>query len=188
MGVSEDSPDAAVETLAENYARVRAEVTRLVAEVATLTAERDELREEVRGLKGVNVPIGQKSNGLQDTVEALAARLAQAERVVEAARAWRPIHGSKHDPCDPGRCGQRTCALTRAVDALDGTAGPGEEHRYLSTACLHAAEPGRVDLHRECQVDARRYDGTHKVRATCKWCPARCICACHVGLGEDNNE
>ena len=97
-------------------------------DLATLTAERDELREEVRGLKGVNVLIGQKSNGLQDTVEVLAARLAQAERVVEAARAWRPLHGSQHEQCRPERCGQLTCALTRAVDALDSMTRPDKEN------------------------------------------------------------
>jgi len=57
------------------------------------------------------------------------ARLAQAERVVEAARAWRTLHGSKHEPCRPERCGQLTCALTRAVDALDGAAGEEEANR-----------------------------------------------------------
>lgn len=37
------------------------------------------------------------------------------------------------------------------------------DHRmaeYLSTACLH-------HRHKEC-------------RLTCKWCPAKCVCACHA--------
>lgn len=52
-------------------------------------------------------------------------------------------------------------------------------HRYLSTACLHETEPGREHLHDECSVSACRYDGTHKTGATCKWCPARCVCPRH---------
>lgn len=38
------------------------------------------------------------------------------------------------------------------------------EHQYLSTACLH----GRHD---DC-------------RLTCKWCPAPCLCDCHIETGE----
>ncbi len=34
------------------------------------------------------------------------------------------------------------------------------EHYYLSTACLHGEHP-------QC-------------RATCKFCPAECICPCHT--------
>jgi hypothetical protein len=52
-------------------------------------------------------------------------------------------------------------------------------HTYLSTACLHAAEPGREGLHKDCATDGKRWDGTHKEPARCKFCPSRCICACH---------
>jgi hypothetical protein len=219
MDVSEDSPDAAVETLAENYARVRAEVTRLVAEVATLTAERDRLREQA-----ARYPVPAFADDLHAFV-ADALRPYLRECGEEGDESWLVTAEGAGDLADValtalisaarlpgladeyvmfeynlareqvGRFAEKQLALqatldelAAAVDSLDGTAGPGEEaHRYLSTACLHATEPGREDLHQECQVDARRYDGTHKVGATCKWCPARCICACHVGLGEDNN-
>lgn len=62
------------------------------------------------------------------------------------------------------------------------------DHTYLSTACLHAAEPGREALHRECQVDIRRYDGSHKQGATCKFCPAQCVCTCHSAVCADVDE
>lgn len=46
-----------------------------------------------------------------------------------------------------------------------------DEHFYISTACLHAANPGVPSiftrwLHVRC-------------RKECKWCPAQCRCACH---------
>lgn len=52
-------------------------------------------------------------------------------------------------------------------------------HRYLSTACLHAAADDRPELHHHCATDTQRHDGTHKHAATCKWCPAQCTCPCH---------
>lgn len=45
-------------------------------------------------------------------------------------------------------------------------------HRYLSTGCLHGD-------HDYCQTEARRYDGTTKIAATCKFCGAPCVCECH---------
>jgi len=60
--------------------------------------------------------------------DALTARLAQAERVVEAARKlitwWVSVAAEAHD--DPAQTHPLT-PLRLAVDALDGTAGPGEE-------------------------------------------------------------
>jgi len=62
---------------------------------------------------------------------------------------------------------------------------PGDEHGhvYLSTACWHGQReksPLRaVKLHMECGVDATRWDGSHKIAATCKWCPSPCVCPCH---------
>lgn len=44
------------------------------------------------------------------------------------------------------------------------------EHSYLSTACLH-------DRHDYC-LAMIGYQG-EKRPATCKFCDARCICACH---------
>jgi hypothetical protein len=52
-----------------------------------------------------------------------------------------------------------------------------DPHFYLSTGCLHDTEEG----HAFCRVEARRYDGTTKTAATCKFCGARCVCPCHRG-------
>lgn len=50
-------------------------------------------------------------------------------------------------------------------------------HRYLSTGCLHDTGEG----HEFCQVESRRYDGTHKTASTCKFCGAPCRCrVCHA--------
>jgi hypothetical protein len=45
-------------------------------------------------------------------------------------------------------------------------------HHYLSTACLHGH-------HNDCDIDTRRYDGTWKHGATCKYCRAPCVCPHH---------
>lgn len=68
--------------------------------------------------------------------------------------------------------------------ASEARAGAWEPHVYLSSACRHATDPSRTeqeraDLHRKCQHDAMRYDGTHKEPAQCKECGAPCTCACH---------
>lgn len=57
-------------------------------------------------------------------------------------------------------------------------------HVYLSTACLHGRDEHRDEIEREwlhgrCATDARRYDGSHKVAATCKYCQSPCLCDCH---------
>jgi hypothetical protein len=67
----------------------------------------------------------------------------------------------------------------RCLECVEKRANEKTVHRYLSTACLHATEPGREDLHQYCQTDAKRYDGVDKIAATCKWCEAPCICDCH---------
>jgi len=98
----------------------------LQAEVARLTAERDRLREDLENIWQLADRRGEEIQQLRAVRDALAAQLARAETVIEAAIAWRPIHGSKHDPCLPARCGQKTCALTRAVDAYQATPAPTE--------------------------------------------------------------
>lgn len=51
-------------------------------------------------------------------------------------------------------------------------------HTYLSTGCLHGD-------HAYCQTQARRYDGTTKTAAVCKFCDegddhgGHCVCHCH---------
>lgn len=47
-----------------------------------------------------------------------------------------------------------------------------DHHVYWSTACLH----GR---HEYCACDVG-LTGDEKAPHTCKWCPAQCICPCHV--------
>jgi hypothetical protein len=60
----------------------------------------------------------------------------------------------------------------------------GWHPHYLSTACLHARdehrdETERAYLHGRCQTDAKRFDGSRKVAATCKWGQEPCRCECH---------
>lgn len=65
------------------------------------------------------------------------------------------------------------------IDTLAGSGGPLDvAHRYLSTACLHAAEIGRERLHGRCS-SLTRIDGGGKIPARCKWCPSPCVCPCH---------
>jgi hypothetical protein len=52
-------------------------------------------------------------------------------------------------------------------------------HRYLSWACWHADHDPQPELHGYCQTNAKRYDGTEKVAAECKFCPSKCVCGCH---------
>jgi hypothetical protein len=54
-------------------------------------------------------------------------------------------------------------------------------HRYLSWACWHADHDPQPELHGYCQTNAKRYDGTEKVAAECKFCPSKCVCGCHGG-------
>jgi hypothetical protein len=72
---------------------------------------------------------------------------------------------------------------------LVGAPSPG--HAYLSTSCLHAAEPGREDLHAYCQSARGRADGGEtwaKSPACCKFCGAPCTCGCHRGEGGPPDE
>jgi hypothetical protein len=76
-------------------------------------------------------------------------------------------HGHTGDHTDgPTRWGER--------DDDEHTEQP---HRYLSTACLH-------NIHDDCDIDTRRYDGTRKTAATCKYCPAPCVCPHHKKDGQ----
>ena len=52
---------------------------------------------------------------------------------------------------------------------------------YFSTACEHATKQPELfaQLHEACATEGVRWDGTHKVPATCKWCVAPCSCECH---------
>ena len=59
---------------------------------------------------------------------------------------------------------------------MQSAVAEGDEHSYLSTGCLH----GRHDY---CAATGRMVDDgvgmQLKDSATCKWCPAKCICECH---------
>lgn len=71
------------------------------------------------------------------------------------------------------------CAHARAKELL-GRADQDhadEPHHYLSTACLH-------NIHNDCDIDTRRYDGTWKHGASCKYCRAPCVCPHHKRDGE----
>lgn len=46
------------------------------------------------------------------------------------------------------------------------------DHLYVSTACQH-------QIHLDCWITGTRWDGGIKKRATCKYCPAPCLCSCH---------
>lgn len=59
-------------------------------------------------------------------------------------------------------------------DANVGKPAEPDEHIYLSTACLH-------DRHDHCNAMVG-YQGA-KRPAQCKFCDARCVCACHVSPG-----
>jgi hypothetical protein len=48
-------------------------------------------------------------------------------------------------------------------------------HLYLSTSCLH-------DDHNHCRCD-HAITGNPKTAATCKFCPAACVCSCHQPAG-----
>ncbi|MET9517452.1 hypothetical protein [Streptomyces sp. NPDC002994] len=61
--------------------------------------------------------------------------------------------------------GRAATALTRLAHRL-GT------HRYLSTGCLHGG-----DGHGYCQGDTGKLGA--KKPQSCKWCDAKCRCACH---------
>jgi hypothetical protein len=52
-------------------------------------------------------------------------------------------------------------------------------HKYLSTSCLHAMEPGREALHAYCQADTGLCGS--KTPGRCKFCDACCMCRCHQG-------
>jgi hypothetical protein len=81
---------------------------------------------------------------------------------------------------DQGRIAQLVGLYALRIDQIRAATTSAHRHLYLSTACWHAPETGREDLHRECAIDTHRYDGSHKTAATCKWCPSRCVCACHT--------
>lgn len=147
---------AAIFTLREEWAfQLRDAIfgERLKAEVATLTAERDRLAlqagsgqveidqlradvEHMRGERdGLRAEVERKRSYWAEAAterDALAARLAQAGRVVEAARDWRRWSNGSSDPSITTAevivlYEEAIEALIAAVDALDGTAGPGEE-------------------------------------------------------------
>ncbi|MFE9372277.1 hypothetical protein ACFYM2_21255 [Streptomyces sp. NPDC006711] len=69
-------------------------------------------------------------------------------------------------------CSALQALRARLVDERHG------HHAYLSTGCLHGD-------HSYCQTQAKRYDGSTKTAATCKFCESaddrggHCVCRCH---------
>jgi hypothetical protein len=66
-------------------------------------------------------------------------------------------------------------AMEILADAITKDSGGDAHHHYLSTSCYH----DRPELHRECQVNVTRWDGTPKIAAQCKVCGSGCVCPCH---------
>lgn len=60
----------------------------------------------------------------------------------------------------------------RIAVALTAWTNRHGHHAYLSTSCLHGH-------HGYCQTQAKRYDGSIKTAAVCKFCGASCHCPCH---------
>jgi hypothetical protein len=65
--------------------------------------------------------------------------------------------------------------VTFPVYRLVPVDGRGDAHVYLSTACFHGE-------HGYC--DAMTGQQGAKRPATCKFCPARCVCPCHAESGQ----
>jgi hypothetical protein len=90
-----------------------------------------------------------------------------------------------HDDTTRHRClSCRAAAQTMAEAVLSVLTANGWHPHYLSTACLHARdehrdETERAYLHQRCQTDAKRYDGSRKVAARCKYGQEPCVCECH---------
>jgi len=72
-----------------------------------------------------------------------------------------------------------TVAARIAESPTEPTGGDAHHHHYLSSSCYH----DRPELHRECQTNATRWDGTEKIAGQCKYCEARCPCSCHTTGG-----
>lgn len=70
---------------------------------------------------------------------------------------------------------QAEAALPADPWTIREAAEPGTTvHGYVSTACQH-------DHHEYCASDTRQ-DGFPKTPAKCKWCPATCLCGCHLNV------
>lgn len=79
--------------------------------------------------------------------------------------------------------------IGRTGAALTRLAYRHGHHTYLSTGCLHGdlvLPDGRTG-HDYCRTQARRYDGTTKAAAVCKFCSelgrpghGHCVCPCHT--------
>jgi hypothetical protein len=82
------------------------------------------------------------------------------------AREWAAVHG--HQQPDDRMIDDVLTAVLAVVFRPD-------PHLYLSTGCLHDTEEG----HAYCRVEARRYDGSTKTAATCKFGECPCVCPCH---------
>jgi hypothetical protein len=76
----------------------------------------------------------------------------------------------------------RVCGIIKLVDnEARERVTDIPSHRYLSTSCLHAADPGREGLHEYCKSATGSNGDTDwvKIPASCKFCGTACVCACH---------
>lgn len=131
-----------------------------------------------RGIQGVGVP-ADVCEEPHETLEAEdaceAARLAE----LSAVQAWAEepdLAAALGSFGDGYRQAQRDAQAALALDRLtprEGHEGAETgEHVYLSTGCLHGN-------HAYCQAKTGAVGA--KTPATCKFCAAPCVCACHRG-------
>lgn len=168
---------AEIRRLREEYATLNGTATRMIddgiSKWTARRAERDALAAEVQALRGVNELIGQKSTGLQEACAYLAAQLERAQQVIAVADRWRWVR----TPADAERA---LASILAAVDTQPSS--ESASHRYLSTSCWHALQPGldsadAESLHAYCRSMVRQ-DGNGKRPGVCKFCGS--ICACPV--------
>lgn len=149
-----------------------AEIHDLVDQVAALTAERDAALRKATSAWNLADTLGFEG---MTTARELAR---QRDQAVAERDAMRPVFDEAVALVDGWATRESVDGhrLRAAVERYRDSAVTPEApiHRYYSTACHH-------DLHKECQTDATRWDGTHKIAGTCKWCQAPCVCPCHTG-------
>jgi hypothetical protein len=94
---------------------------------------------------------------------------------------WHEPGGQQQPHCTAHPAGDLLLRLLDEAGAgIEGDAPSG--HRYLSTACLHASEPGRENLHGYCQGgQGSNHQGETWVKTggVCKFCESECRCPCH---------
>lgn len=123
-----------------------------ITQARRLLAEVERLHQEVRDLRGVNVLIGQKSNGLQDTVDALTAERDAARSVLATAR---------EDPdWDPGAMVQ---LYDQAVDRADQAEAERDEARERASWLTAEVANARIEHRAERDALAAQLERAERV-------------------------